>query len=101
MRRSKTESPAAGRRPVEESGTEPSAARWFLVMPQRSWSEPTFSSGANVPMTAEQAALLKRLAHAAYDFEAYHPNLTRSEAERRIAVLEAKLKLLDGPPHTQ
>ena len=70
-------------------------------MPQRTESEPTLSSGADVPMTAEQAALLKQLAHEAYDFEAYHPNLTRPEAERRIAVLEAKLKLLDGPPHTQ
>ncbi|HVZ51327.1 MAG TPA: hypothetical protein VG986_05135 [Pseudolabrys sp.] len=51
-------------------------------------------------MTAEQAARLKRLARAAYDLEAYHPNLSCPEAERRIAVLEAKLKLQDGPPHT-
>jgi hypothetical protein len=101
MRRWKTESLAAVRRPVEGAGTERSDGRWRLTMPQRTESEPTFSSGADVPMTAEQAALLKRLAHAAYDVEAYHPNLTRSEAERRIAVLEAKLKLLDGPPHTQ
>lgn len=70
-------------------------------MPPRTEPEPTLTSGADVAMTAEQAALLKRLAHAAYDFEAYHPQLTRSEAERRIAVLAAKLKLLDGPPHTQ
>jgi hypothetical protein len=28
------------------------------------------------------------------------PNLTRAEADLRIAVLTAKLKLLDGPPYT-
>ena len=52
-------------------------------------------------MTADQAALLKQLAHDAYDLEAYRPSLTQSEAEARIAVLKAKLKLQDGPPHTQ
>ena len=55
---------------------------------------------ANQPMTAEQAATLKRLAEAAYEMDAFKPKLTRAEAERRIAVLTAKLKLLDGPPHT-
>jgi hypothetical protein len=51
-------------------------------------------------MTAEQAATLKRLAKDAYELDAYKPNLTRAEADRRIAMLTAKLKLLDGPPHT-
>jgi len=40
---------------------------------------------------------------AAYDrneLEAFQPNLTRAEADLRIAMLTAKLKLLDGPPHT-
>ena len=55
---------------------------------------------ANQPMTAEQAATLKRLAEAAYELEAFQPNLTRAEAALRIAMLTAKLKLLDGPPHT-
>lgn len=55
---------------------------------------------ADEPMTLEQATRLKMLAEAAYDFEAYHPLLTRDEAARRIATLEAKLKLQDGPPHT-
>jgi hypothetical protein len=55
---------------------------------------------ANQPMTAEQAATLKRLAEAAYELEAFQPNLTRAEADLRIAMLTAKLKLLDGPPHT-
>ena len=55
---------------------------------------------ANRPMTAEQAATLKRLAQAAYQLEAFQPNLTRAEADLRISMLTAKLKLLDGPPHT-
>ena len=52
------------------------------------------------PMTGEQAATLKRLAQAAYELDAFKPNLTRAEADLRIAALTAKLKLLDGPPHT-
>ena len=51
------------------------------------------------PMTGEQAATLKRLAQAAYELDAFKPNLTRAEADLRIATLAAKLKLLDGPPH--
>ena len=54
----------------------------------------------NRPMTPEQAATLKRLAIAAYELDAFKTNLTRSEADLRIAALTAKLKLLDGPPHT-
>jgi hypothetical protein len=33
------------------------------------------------PMTAEQAATLKRLARDAYELEAFQPNLTRAEAD--------------------
>ena len=51
-------------------------------------------------MTGDQAATLKRLAEAAYEREVFQPNLTRAEADLRIGVLSAKLKLLDGPPHT-
>jgi DUF3072 family protein len=54
---------------------------------------------ADQPITAEQAATLKRLAEAAYELDAFQPNLTRAEADLRIAMLTAKLKLLDGPPH--
>ena len=54
----------------------------------------------NGPMTPEQAATLKQLATAAYELDAFKPNLKRSEADLRIAALTAKLKLLDGPPHT-
>ena len=55
---------------------------------------------ANELMTAAQAATLKELAEAANDLDAFKPNLTRTQAEIRIAMLTAKLKLLDGPPHT-
>jgi len=51
-------------------------------------------------MTAAQAATLKQLAQDAYELDAFKPNLTRPEADKRIAMLTAKLKLLDGPPHT-
>jgi hypothetical protein len=51
-------------------------------------------------MTAAQGATLKTLAQAAYELDAYKPNLTRTEADKRIAMLTAKLKLLDEPPHT-
>ena len=51
-------------------------------------------------MTAEQAATLRGLAEAAYELDAFKPKLSRAEADRRIATLSAKLKLLDGPPHT-
>lgn len=53
-----------------------------------------------LPMTAEQAARLKQLAIDAYELDAFKPNLTQAEAQRRIAMLTAKLPLLDGPPHT-
>ena len=51
---------------------------------------------ADGPMTAAQEATLKRLAQDAYELDAFKPNLTRTEAEKRIAMLTAKLKLLDG-----
>ena len=51
-------------------------------------------------MTTEQAATLRRLAQAAYERDAFKPNLSCAEADLRIAALPAKLKLLDEPPHT-
>jgi hypothetical protein len=51
---------------------------------ERNWS----SLVAN--MTVEQAATLKRLAEAAYELGAFQPNLTRPEADLRIAMLTAK-----------
>ena len=51
-------------------------------------------------ITDKQAALLRELAIDAYEPEASRPNLTKAEAELRINVLKAKLKLMGGPPHT-
>jgi hypothetical protein len=51
-------------------------------------------------MTVEQAARLKQLAVDAYELDAFKEVLKQAEAARRIATLSAKLKLLDGPPHT-
>ena len=61
----------------------------------------TLTAGPDAPMTAEQRALLKRLSHDAYDFEAFAPHLSQAEAARRIAGLRAKLELQSEPPHTQ
>lgn len=58
------------------------------------------STGADEPMNGEQAATLKRLSIDAYEPDAFNAHLTRREAERRIATLQAKLKHLGGPPHT-
>lgn len=52
-------------------------------------------------MTAEQTALLRKIAFDAYEPEAFSPNLTKAEAARRIDILQAKLKLMSEPPHTQ
>ena len=52
-------------------------------------------------MTTEQARLLRKLAFDAYEPEAFSPELTEAEAEQRISVLQAKLKLMSEPPHTQ
>ena len=51
-------------------------------------------------MTAEQAVRLKQLSVDAYEPDAFKEVLTQAEAQRRIATLSAKLKLLDEPPHT-
>ena len=51
-------------------------------------------------MTAEQASHLKQLSIDAYEPDAFKEVLTQAEAQMRIAVLSAKLKLLDEPPHT-
>ncbi|HXD43725.1 MAG TPA: DUF3072 domain-containing protein [Pseudolabrys sp.] len=63
--------------------------------------EPTLTTGPGDPMTPEQAALLRRLAKEAFDHEAFGEHLTQDEAARRIATLQAKLKLQGTPPHTQ
>jgi hypothetical protein len=52
-------------------------------------------------MTEEQSSLLKALATDALEPDAFRPRLSRSEAACRINALRAKLRLMDGPPHTQ
>jgi hypothetical protein len=58
-----------------------------------------WGAGENV-MTAAQASYLKTLAEQALEPEAFSVRLTKAEASKRIEALEAKLKLMDGPPHT-
>jgi hypothetical protein len=58
------------------------------------------SPPANAPMSTAQANELRQLAIDAYEPDAFQQQLTAAEAERRIETLKAKLKLLDGPPHT-
>jgi hypothetical protein len=52
-------------------------------------------------MTPEQASILRKLAFDTYEPEAFSSELTAAEAEQRIGVLQAKLKLMSEPPHTQ
>jgi hypothetical protein len=61
---------------------------------------PNATIAGQEPMTTEQAATLRELAQAAYELDAFKANLTRVEADKRIAMLRAKLRLLDAPPHT-
>jgi hypothetical protein len=72
-------------------------ARWMPQSP-KSRHKPQAMTADGL-MTAAQAATLKRLAQDVYELDAFKPNLTRTEADIRIAMLTAKLKLLDGPPH--
>lgn len=62
---------------------------------------PIMARKSSTLMTVLQAKELRRLALDAYELEAYSPNLTKAEAEMRIRVLRAKLKLMSEPPHTQ
>ena len=58
------------------------------------------SSGPGARMTPEQSTLLRQLAFDGYELDAFSEQLTQNEAARRIAMLQAKLRLIDGPPHT-
>jgi len=62
--------------------------------------EPILSTGGGVRMTVEQRTLLRQLARDGYEPEAFSEQLTQAEAATRIAMLQAKLKLMDEPPHT-
>jgi Protein of unknown function (DUF3072) len=62
--------------------------------------EAILSIGPGTRMTAAQSVLLRRLARDSYEAEAFSEPLTQAEAARRIAMLQAKLKLMDKPPRT-
>lgn len=64
-------------------------------------SAPAAPVTGEMPMTADQTALLRQLALDAYEPDAYRPALTQAEAARRIATLKAKIELMGEPPHTQ
>ena len=55
----------------------------------------TSQTSGDALMSDEQAACLKSLSE-----QAFRRNLDGAEAARRIAALQAKLALMDGPPHT-
>lgn len=59
------------------------------------------STGADFRMTADQKTRLRQLAEDGYEIDAFSSQLTQKEAATRIAMLEAKLRLQDGPPHTR
>jgi Protein of unknown function (DUF3072) len=61
--------------------------------------QPILGTGPGARMTPAQKALLRQLARDGYEPEAFSERLTQSEAARRIAMLQAKLKLMDEPPH--
>jgi hypothetical protein len=61
---------------------------------------PHDTTGCGARMSEAQAFKLKELSEAAFEREAFKPNLDAAEAARRIAALKAKLPLMDGPPHT-
>ena len=63
-------------------------------------SRSILSTGPGARMTTEQRTLLRKLAHDGYEPDAFSEQLTQAEAAKRIAMLQAKLTLLDEPPHT-
>ena len=52
------------------------------------------------PITGAQASYLKTLSEQAMEPEAFDETITKAEASKRIDALKAKLRLLDGPPHS-
>jgi hypothetical protein len=80
-------------------------ARRYLVNVPRTWCDDKYmpkdqAFSAQEPMTAAQAAELKRLAAEALESDAFDPSLTKAEAAKRIEALKARLRLLSEPPHT-
>jgi hypothetical protein len=69
-------------------------------LPPKRQPDPILSTGAGTPMSQDQCALLRKLAFDAFEPEAFNEHLTQTEAAMRIAMLQAKLNLMDEPPHT-
>jgi hypothetical protein len=67
---------------------------------RKSARKPILSTGPGERMSAAQKKLLRQLAFEGYEPEAFSEQLTQAEAAKRIAMLQAKLKLMDEPPHT-
>jgi hypothetical protein len=57
---------------------------------------PDLPSDMEEPMTGAQTSYLKTLSEQAHQDDAFHPNLTKAEASKRIDALKRKLKL-DNP----
>lgn len=57
-------------------------------------------SGSLEPMTGAQATHLKTLAEEVHEPDAYQHGLSRTEASRRIDVLQEKIRIWELPPHT-
>ncbi len=80
-----------------------------MILPRSTGTDPAPSDCGDMEkitktvgaMTNDQAIQLRQLAFDAYEPDAFRPNLTRTEAGRRIAALQAKLRLMDDPPHVQ
>jgi Protein of unknown function (DUF3072) len=68
--------------------------------PPNTEKDPSEWVSGDEPMTGAQASYLKTLSEQAREPEAYNERLSKAEASKRIDALKAKLKLLDGPPHT-
>lgn len=76
---------------------------WAMVTkPKKLTRQPAsiLSTGPGARMSAQQSALLRQLARDGYEPDAFSEQLTQAEANKRIVMLQAKLRLLDEPPHT-
>ena len=68
--------------------------------PASTTKDPDLGGSGDEPMTDAQASYLRTLSEQAYEPDAFSERLSVAEASKRIDILQAKLKLFDGPPHT-
>jgi hypothetical protein len=99
------DSPTAATPPDEVFGSDKDGSRLAIPCEASFTShfpgmKPYDTTGCGARMSEAQAVKLKELSEAAFEREAFKPNLDAAEAARRIAALKAKLPLMDGPPHT-